>query len=243
MKKLLIVASFLAPSLAFSSDLSLQRLLESKEKGNELKFAKSDGSASDEDDVLAIQPEINIEDGKIKPALGFSANQLLFNNSSINFELEANSPINTDEAEEIIRGVVLDGGDINFNLFYAYKPFKSIPFGVQAGYQYALFTSDELNTDSTVTEIDAEIGSTQVSIMYGFKGVWAKYEYKDFNVSNNGAITTFNDLLDNSHTSVIGLTIPLTQDKENRKFNLKFERASTSAVDKAVFRVSIETAL
>ncbi|WP_444994903.1 hypothetical protein [Aliikangiella sp. IMCC44359] len=227
----LVVIVFLGEQ-CFASDLSLIRLLD-KEKSTEQRMLEKK-----ETDSFFLHPKLGVGDDVLRPSLTFSSSkELNIKNLEVMFEFTANTGLKLEEAEELVKTFVVDGGDINFNFSLMYKPITDFVF--ELGYYYALITTDELSLEKTVAGVDSEVSGLQAKLLYSFNGIAIKYDFKDYKATSNGSNTAFNQLLDNEQASVFGVTIPFKQDAKD--FLLKFERAKSSSVKDSTFRVAIET--
>ena len=139
--------------------------------------ARSKVSTGNENDIKKpkLQPGLSAGEKEINPSLTFSTTKGIpykgnTKTISTTFEFAANSKLDTDEPNEMLKSFLFQGGDLNFNLGFNIVPQKGWlrGFGFQAFWKYALLSGDELSVDSSVNEVDAEIKSFSGLLMYNF---------------------------------------------------------------------------
>jgi len=256
----LFLSIILIPILFFSGtaqagDLALVRFQKANEQelqkteisdnGKQRTFRNMLQKGDSEKDIrgLFVQPEISITESKLNPSLTFSASKAYFpiifgvtQTLGVTFEFTANYSLETDEPNEMHKDFLFQGGDMDFNLNLNWAPGD---WAFQVAYDYSLLSADELSVDTTVNEIDAEIQSLNVSVMYDFSGVLAKVEYRDFDLMSEANENEFAKLIDEEESLIIGLLMPLTF--EDKSYLFKFERARSSKLDEGLFRIGFET--
>lgn len=211
---------------------------------------QSEDAAEEEKEGVKLQPGLSAGESNINPSLTFSTTKGFdlggdTRTLSVTFEFSANSKLDTEEPNEMLKNYLFQGGDLNFNLGLNYVPKSKWldGFGFQLSYDYALLSGEELTVDSTVNEIDAEIQSLGALLMYQFNEVTLKAAYTDyFDVESGDAENELVKLIDGDESWVIGLLMPLGEKNEegNYEYLLKFERARSSKIDEGLFRIGIE---
>lgn len=206
---------------------------------------------SNKDEEIKIEPELTVADNTLKPKVSFNSKQKFLGKDYLNiaFDFTANSGIDVTKfddpiasSEDIISQYVADGGNMDFNLSFAYH--KDEKFYIGFGPYYSLLTTDAISTDANSTSIisvDAEIYGMNLMSLYKFNeaiGIYA--QYSSYSTTGEGKSADFTKILDDGEAFRFGVEIPLST--ETNAYVLRFERTKHSEVDKAIFRVSISKA-
>ncbi|TQV77219.1 hypothetical protein FLL45_04540 [Aliikangiella marina] len=209
----------------------------------------SNAKAREEAGVL-FEPKIGIDDNKLTPSISFSTMTDFnydSNKSQFYFEFKANAQAEVAEAEELANTIVINDANLHFELGYMFKYTGSnnesifSDWTLSTSYTYGLATTNELSQNDTTLDVESEISSFQLKLMYSFKDVHILYELDDYEAQGDVDNSEFLSLIDGKKSKKIKVSIPFESEADKQKYYLTFTRSKLDDTSKPIFRAEIST--
>ena len=200
---------------------------------------------------ILFEPKIGVDENRLTPSISFSTvndTSTDSTKSQFYFEFKANAQADVAEAEELANTIVINDANLHFELGYMFKyrgnkKNESVfsDWTLATSYTYGLATTNELSQNQTTLDVESEISSFQVKLMYSFKDVHIMYELDDYDAKGDVDNSEFLNLIDGKKSSKVKVSIPFTNENDNQRYYLTFTRSKLDDTSKPIFRAEIST--